>query len=79
MHRLCCIHANDTDKKLGSHSDRHTHIGDGEIGYPGFAAFFAQLKTYPNLPEVLPVIIETPETETMASENLYRLKRLGAA
>jgi deoxyribonuclease-4 len=79
MHRLVCIHANDTDKKCGSKSDRHTHIGDGEIGYGGFAAFFERLKAYPNLPETVAVVVETPESETMVAENVYRIKRLGTA
>ncbi len=79
MSRLVCIHANDTDKPCGSHSDRHAHIGDGEIGYPGFASFFARLRTYPNLPPTIAVVVETPETDTMVAENVYRIKQLGMA
>ncbi|MBC8137933.1 MAG: deoxyribonuclease IV [Fibrella sp.] len=79
MNRLICIHANDTDKKCGSRSDRHTHIGDGEIGYAGFSSFFERLKSYPNLPDTVAVVVETPETDTMVAENVYRIKRLGTA
>ena len=79
MDKLVCIHANDTDKACGSKSDRHAHIGDGEIGYAGFAAFFEQLKVYPNLPATVAVVVETPDSETMVAENVYRIKRLGTA
>jgi len=36
--RLKLIHANDTQKELGSHVDRHEHIGHGQIGEKGFRA-----------------------------------------
>ncbi|MEZ4683903.1 MAG: TIM barrel protein [Caldilineaceae bacterium] len=31
-----CWHFNDSKGKLGSHVDRHEHIGEGEIGLAGF-------------------------------------------
>src|SRR5205085_6783866 len=34
--KLICIHTNDSKKGLGSHVDRHEHIGKGEIGIEGF-------------------------------------------
>lgn len=73
LDRLKVIHANDAKKPLGSRVDRHDHIGDGEIGM----AAFARLMTDPRLAHI-PVILETPDTETMAAVNLARLKRLAA-
>ena len=74
LSRLCCLHANDARKGLGSHVDRHTHIGQGCIGDAGFAALLAD----PRLPRDLPVIVETPESETMHQVNVWRLRRLAA-
>jgi deoxyribonuclease-4 len=72
--KLKVIHANDAKKPLGSRVDRHEHIGQGEIG----AAAFARLLTDVRLAHV-PVILETPDSETMHAVNLARLKRLAAA
>jgi deoxyribonuclease IV len=70
--RLCCIHANDAVKGLGSHTDRHAHIGEGCIGDTGFTAFLGDAR----LPADLPIIVETPEAETMHAVNVWHLKRL---
>jgi deoxyribonuclease IV len=70
--RLCCIHANDAVKGLGSHTDRHAHIGEGCIGNAGFTAFLSDAR----LPDDLPIIVETPESETMHAVNVWHLKRL---
>jgi deoxyribonuclease-4 len=74
LRRLCAIHANDAVKGLGSHTDRHAHIGEGCIGDDGFAALLAD----PRLPEGLPVIVETPDSDTMHSVNVWHLRRLAA-
>jgi deoxyribonuclease-4 len=70
--RLCAIHANDAQKGLGSKTDRHAHIGEGCIGNAGFRALLAD----PRLPEGLPIIVETPESETMHAVNVWRLRCL---
>jgi deoxyribonuclease-4 len=70
---LKVIHANDAKKGLGSRVDRHEHIGGGEIG----AAAFARLMLDPALAHV-PIILETPDSETMHALNLARLNRLAA-
>jgi deoxyribonuclease-4 len=74
----CCgmpveaLHANDCLFPAGQHKDRHAWIGDGTIGYGGFAAMFAE----PRLSGV-PVIIEMPgEAPVKDAENISRLKRL---
>jgi deoxyribonuclease-4 len=71
--RLKAIHANDTKKSLGSKVDRHDHIGDGELGMETFR----RLVTDPRLSHV-PILIETPEAETMHAVNLAKLQRLAA-
>ena len=73
--RLRLFHCSDTQKDLGSHSDRHWHIGRGKIGLAGFAA----LVNHPALAEI-GGIIETPEMETgWDAENLNVLKKLRIA
>jgi deoxyribonuclease-4 len=75
---LCCgmpieaVHANDCSFPPGHHKDRHAWIGDGTIGYDGFAAMFRM----PALAAV-PVVTEMPgETPVKDAENISRLRRL---
>lgn len=49
------IHANDAKMKLGSHCDRHAHIGAGYIGLEGFR----RILNHPDLREKA-FILETP-------------------
>lgn len=53
---LKCLHLNDSKRELGSRVDRHTHIGDGEIGRGGFANVVNDPRLYD-----LPGILETPK------------------
>ena len=53
---LKCLHLNDSKRELGSRVDRHTHIGDGEIGREGFANFVNDDRL-----SALPGILETPK------------------
>ena len=53
--------------------DRHDHIGDGELG----TETFRRLVNDPRLAHV-PILIETPEAETMHAVNLARLQQLAA-
>lgn len=73
--RLCCVHANDAKAALGSHLDRHEHIGEGSIGIDGFRAFLND----PRLPEGLPVIVETPDAETEHARNVAALRAVVAS
>ena len=68
---LQVIHANDSEGTLGSHKDRHAHIGEGEIGLEAFRLLV-------NDPRMagLPVIVETPDSETMHEVNVRRLRAL---
>ena len=56
LERLMLIHLNDCRGSIGSHLDRHEHIGLGHIGEPGFRAILS----YPALLHT-PMILETPE------------------
>ena len=55
LEKLMLIHLNDCRGSLGSHLDRHEHIGLGQIGEEGFRAILG----HPSLAE-LPMILETP-------------------
>jgi deoxyribonuclease-4 len=65
------VHANDSKKGLGSKIDRHEHIGKGEIGIEGFRC----LVNDPRFADV-PIIVETPEADTMHAENVRVLQSL---
>ena len=53
--RLGALHVNDSMTGLGSNRDRHTNLGDGEIGVEGMIAFLSEPRF-----EGLPVIFEGP-------------------
>jgi deoxyribonuclease-4 len=66
------IHANDSKAPLGSHVDRHEHIGQGYIGLDGFR----RILTHPKLRNKA-FILETPvDKEGDERSNLDTLKRL---
>jgi deoxyribonuclease-4 len=54
LDRLRVIHCNDSKKGLGSHVDRHAHIGEGEIGDEAFRL----LVTDPRFARI-PILLET--------------------
>jgi len=58
LERLAMIHLNDSTSPLGSRHDRHTHLGDGEIGREGLA----HLLRHPALAHVA-YYLETPRME----------------
>lgn len=77
LRHLRAVHLNDSRAGLGTHLDRHAHIGTGRIGTRGFRAFIHH-------PEVrhLPGFIETPGfgqpgADRRNLEVLKRLRRLG--
>lgn len=72
--RILLLHLNDSRGELGSHLDRHEHIGMGKIGEAGFAAVLRE-----PLLRGVPGILETPkDAKTLAedSHNLDVLRRL---
>jgi deoxyribonuclease-4 len=56
LERLQLIHVNDSKHPLGSHRDRHEHIGQGYIGLEGFRP----LINHPKL-RAVPLVLETPK------------------
>ena len=56
MDRLRMVHLNDSRSELGSRSDRHEHVGAGEIGPRGLGAILRD----PRLPAQTAVMLETP-------------------
>ncbi len=74
--KLLAIHLNDSRGELGTHLDRHAHIGEGTIGLAGFANFVND----PALTKV-PMIMETPKGLDEAGQdydwlNAHSLKSL---
>jgi deoxyribonuclease-4 len=66
------IHANDSKAPLGSHVDRHEHIGQGYIGLDGFR----RILTHPKLRSKA-FILETPvDKEGDDRRNVETLKSL---
>jgi deoxyribonuclease-4 len=57
--RLRVFHLNDSKKGLGSHVDRHTHIGEGEIGSEAFRMIVNDERFAGH-----PGILETPKDDT---------------
>ncbi len=69
------IHANDTKMVLGSHCDRHAHIGKGNIGVEGFR----RILNHPSLLEKA-FILETPVDKPGDDlRNVRALQRLAAS
>ena len=65
------IHANDSKTKQGSHSDRHAHIGQGEIGLEGFRAIIK----HPKLKQIN-LVLETPQDQGGYKTDLATLRKL---
>lgn len=72
---LKCWHINDSKGKLGSHLDRHEHIGQGEIGIEGFRRLINDPRWYG-----IGMLLETPKEDDLKDdvENLARLCSLAA-
>lgn len=69
---LKLMHLNDTRMALGSHRDRHWHIGDGRIGLPGFGAIINHEAFHD-----IAGILETPMDEPgWDSRNINLLKSM---
>jgi deoxyribonuclease IV len=70
---LVAWHLNDSKTGLGSHVDRHEHIGKGKIGL----APFAEIMRAPEFSEI-PKVLETPKKEDLKEDvvNLRVLRKL---
>jgi deoxyribonuclease-4 len=70
LERLKAFHLNDSQKDIGSHVDRHTHIGEGCIGLSPFGYFLNDARF-----KKVPFLIETP-VEEEPEDNRRNLERL---
>ncbi|HID96571.1 MAG TPA: deoxyribonuclease IV [Candidatus Latescibacteria bacterium] len=71
LDKLHLLHLNDSATPLGSHKDRHWHIGKGEIGLEGFRI----IVNHPKL-KGLPGIMETPPGEEEDITNMQVIRSL---
>ena len=73
LKKLVAIHMNDSKAPLGSHIDRHEHIGKGKIGREGFRYIMKDDRLLK-----VPKILETPKGEDLKEDrmNLALLRRL---
>jgi deoxyribonuclease IV len=71
IERIRVIHLNDSKKDVGSHVDRHEHIGQGYIGTKGFEFLLNDRR----LAE-LPMVLETPKDDHADVRNLATLRHL---
>lgn len=71
LDRLKLLHINDAKSDLGSHADRHEHIGKGNIGLEAFG----NIVNNPALRE-LPAIAELPYENNDEIDNLAVLRSL---
>ncbi len=73
LERLQAFHLNDSKGDLGSHLDRHTHIGAGNVGLEGFRLIMND----PRFAHI-PMVLETPKEpdETADQKNLQTLRDL---
>jgi deoxyribonuclease-4 len=63
MDRLVAFHVNDSKRELGSHVDRHEHIGKGKIGKAGFRLLMNDERF-----RSIPKILETPKGPEMKED-----------
>ncbi len=73
---LKAFHLNDSMKEFGSHKDRHTHIGQGEIGIDAFSYLMKDKRFIDRA-----MVLETPKGPDMKEdiENLALLRSLRKA
>lgn len=66
------LHINDAAGDLGSHLDRHEHIGKGKIGIQGFNSLLA----HPSF-RGIPIILETPKKDLQDDRrNLKKIRQV---
>jgi len=74
LKRLKVVHINDSKGDLGSHSDRHEHIGMGHIGETGF-----KIIIHHDAFKRLPLILETPfDSRRDDYDNIRKVRELAS-
>lgn len=71
LENVFCWHINDCKSVRGSHLDRHTHIGQGEIGVQPFILLMNDERF-----EDVPTILETPKEGVGDEGNLSFLRKV---
>lgn len=71
LERVGCWHFNDSKFPLGSRKDRHTHIGEGEIGIEGFR-FILNDERWSHVP----MLLETPKDKDGDGNDARNLRAL---
>ena len=73
LDKLTVFHINDSEQDLGSHVDRHAHIGEGHIGLEPFGYFLNDSRF-----EKVPFLLETPKDDDPGDDirNLEKLRGL---
>lgn len=73
LSRVRLLHLNDSKHPLGSHKDRHEHIGRGELGDGAFRRLLQDPRW-----SATPMVLETPKEKDLKADkrNLARLRRL---
>lgn len=71
LKRLVAVHLNDSEGELGSHIDRHEHIGKGKIGLTGFRNIMNDPRFYQ-----IPMVLETPKEDDAKRFDRTNLGRL---
>ncbi len=71
LQKVKTIHINDSKTNLGSCSDRHACIGEGELGLEVFHAIMKDTR-FLNIPKIL----EIPESDKRSEDNLRLLRKL---
>lgn len=69
--RLAAFHLNDSKRELGARIDRHENIGKGKIGIECFRALLHTRGI-----GKLPMVLETPNGESMYAKELKLLRKL---
>lgn len=67
LDKLKALHLNDSKGELGSHLDRHDHIGKGKLGVAPFEFIMKKFKD-------IPKVIETPKEDDWDQVNLKLLR-----
>lgn len=68
LEKIKVFHVNDSQKGLGTRVDRHAHLGDGLIGPTAFWCLVHDPRF-----ERVPMVVETPDADTMHEVNVKRL------
>lgn len=73
LHKIACIHFNDSKTKLGSHVDRHADLGNGLIPIAGLKAVvrFAYKHRIPLITETALTMINETTNETITAKDEF--------